>query len=51
MAVIDKLAWIHLVDGRVLSTRSYGKDVYYIPGGKRETGETDDQALLHQQEP
>ena len=24
---------------------SSGKDVYYVPGGKRKTGETDQQAL------
>jgi 8-oxo-dGTP pyrophosphatase MutT (NUDIX family) len=40
-AVIDKIAWIRLEDGRILSTRSRGKDAYYIPGGKREEGETD----------
>jgi 8-oxo-dGTP pyrophosphatase MutT (NUDIX family) len=39
--VIDKVAWIHLVDGKVLSTRSKGKDTYYLPGGKRESGESD----------
>ncbi|WP_405165206.1 NUDIX domain-containing protein [Nocardia sp. NBC_01499] len=38
---IDKVAWIYLDNGRILSTRSRGKDVYYIPGGKREFGETD----------
>lgn len=38
---IDKIAWIHLEHGRILSTRSHGKDVYYIPGGKCEPGETD----------
>ncbi|MFI6166812.1 NUDIX domain-containing protein [Nocardia sp. NPDC051052] len=38
---IDKIAWIHLEHGRILSTRSHGRDVYYIPGGKREPGETD----------
>jgi len=32
--VIDKIAWLHLVDGRILSTRSRGKEVYYLPGGK-----------------
>lgn len=42
---IDKLAWIHVVDGRILSTRTRGKDTYYIPGGKREQGETDWEAL------
>ncbi len=43
--IIDKLAWIHLVDKQILSTRSKGKNKYYIPGGKREDGETDAQAL------
>jgi 8-oxo-dGTP diphosphatase len=38
---IDKVAWILVEDGRVLSTRSRGKDVWYLPGGKREPGEGD----------
>lgn len=46
--MIDKLAWLHLENGRVLSTRSRGKDRYYLPGGKREAGETDAQALLRE---
>ncbi|MCI4063416.1 NUDIX domain-containing protein [Micromonospora sp. R77] len=41
MTVIDKIAWIRLEDGAILSSRSRGKDVYYIPGGKREPGESD----------
>ncbi|MEH1127454.1 NUDIX hydrolase [Micromonospora sp. CPCC 206061] len=41
MTVIDKVAWIRLEDGVILSSRSRGKDVYYIPGGKREPGESD----------
>ena len=45
-AIIDKLAWIYIQDKRILSTRSKGKDTYYIPGGKREAGETDHEALL-----
>ena len=45
---IDKLAWIHVVDGAILSTRSAGKDTYYIPGGKREGHETDHQALIRE---
>ncbi|MFE4393287.1 MULTISPECIES: NUDIX hydrolase [Streptomycetaceae] len=40
-ALIDKVAWIHLENGLVLSTRSHGKDAYYLPGGKREPGESD----------
>jgi 8-oxo-dGTP diphosphatase len=45
---IDKIAWIRLEDGRILSTRSRGKDVWYIPGGKREPGETDVEALVRE---
>ena len=46
--VIDKLAWIHIEDGRVLGARSRGKDVYFIPGGKREAGESDEEALVRE---
>ncbi|KHO47584.1 MAG: NUDIX hydrolase [archaeon GW2011_AR5] len=45
---IDKLAWILIKDRKVLSTISKGKDTYYIPGGKREKGETDGQALIRE---
>ncbi|WP_299762007.1 NUDIX domain-containing protein [uncultured Pontibacter sp.] len=45
MKLIDKLAWIEIQDGKILSTRSKGRTIYYIPGGKREAGETDFQAL------
>ncbi len=45
---IDKIAWLHLHNGQVLSTRSHGKDRYYFPGGKREAGETDQQTLLRE---
>ena len=48
MTTIDKLAWLHLRDGRLLAARSRGKDVYFIPGGKREVGETDEQALVRE---
>lgn len=45
MKTIDKLAWIEIKDNRILLTKSFGKDKFYIPGGKREVGETDSQAL------
>jgi 8-oxo-dGTP pyrophosphatase MutT (NUDIX family) len=45
MKIIDKLAWIEIVNKKILSTKSFGKNKYYIPGGKREYGETDEQAL------
>lgn len=47
---IDKIAWLHMVDGRVLCARSKGKDTYYIPGGKREPGETDIDTLIREVE-
>ncbi len=48
MLVIDKLAWIEIKDKSILSTRSYGKDKFYIPGGKREARETDVQAIIRE---
>lgn len=46
--IIDKLAWIYLEDEKILSTRSKKKDRYYIPGGKRESGESDSEALIRE---
>lgn len=48
MRLIDKLAWIEIKDNLILLTKSRGKDKYYIPGGKRELGETDEQALIRE---
>lgn len=42
MPAIDKVAWIHIDAGRVLCVRSHGKDAFYLPGGKREAGESDE---------
>ena len=47
-SVIDKLALIYLHDHRILAARSQGKDTYYLPGGKREAGESDHAALLRE---
>ncbi len=48
MDFIDKLAWIYIKDRKILSTRSKGKDAWYIPGGKREPGESDEEALIRE---
>ena len=45
---IDKLAFIELVDKKILITLSKGKDTWYIPGGKREGNETDVEALTRE---
>ncbi|WP_410664642.1 NUDIX hydrolase [Amycolatopsis sp. lyj-84] len=46
--MIDKIAWLHLVDGKVLCARSRGKSLFYLPGGKREPGETDTETLVRE---
>jgi 8-oxo-dGTP diphosphatase len=48
MPLIDKIAWLRLESGKILSTRSRGKDVYYLPGGKREPGESDVETLVRE---
>jgi ADP-ribose pyrophosphatase YjhB (NUDIX family) len=45
---IDKLAFIELKNRGILETCSYGKDKWYIPGGKRIEGESDHQALIRE---
>lgn len=47
-AYIDKLAYIYLKDKKILETRSFGKDIWYIPGGKRDEGESDIAALTRE---
>lgn len=46
--LIDKLAFIFIKGNRVLVTKTFGKDRWYIPGGKREIGETDYQTLVRE---
>ena len=48
MKIIDKIAFLYLKDGKILSTLSKGKDTYYIPGGKREGNETDVETLIRE---
>ncbi len=43
--MIDTVAWVHLDNGRILCARPRGKDVFYIPGGKREGAESDLETL------
>lgn len=44
-AMIDVLSWICIRNKRVLCTRTLGKKVFYLPGGKREDDESDWDAL------
>lgn len=46
--LIDKIALIYLKDGKILSSRSRGKDIWYLPGGKREADESDLETLIRE---
>jgi len=45
---IDKLAWLSIKNGKLLTARSRNKALFYLPGGKRELGETDEQTLIRE---
>jgi len=45
---LDKLAYIYIKDKKILMALTKGKNSYYIPGGKREIGETDTEALTRE---
>ena len=47
-SLVDTVAWVHLENGRILCARPRDKDVFYIPGGKREGAESDLQTLLRE---
>jgi hypothetical protein len=47
-AAVDSLAWLHIQDRRLLTVRTRGKQLFYLPGGKREPGESDVQALTRE---
>ena len=46
--LIDTVAWVLIENGTILCARPSGKDVFYIPGGKRENAESDLQALVRE---
>jgi 8-oxo-dGTP pyrophosphatase MutT (NUDIX family) len=48
MKEIDKIALIKIENGKILITKSKGKNKYYIPGGKRENDESDEQTLIRE---
>lgn len=46
--LIDTVAWVLIENGRILCARPKGKDVFYVPGGKREGAESDLETLLRE---
>lgn len=47
-SVPEKVAWVLVRDGLVLVTRNRGRDLFYFPGGHRESGETDAETLVRE---
>lgn len=45
---IDKLAYIYIKDKEILMALNRGNDTYYIPGGKREGSEINEEALIRE---
>lgn len=48
MKEVDKIAWIEVRNGQILCAKSRNKNKYYIPGGKRELNETDQETLIRE---
>lgn len=48
MKVIDRVSLIYLQNGRLLTARTRGKTAWFIPGGKREAGESDLETLTRE---
>ena len=48
MKTLDVLAWICMHERCVLVVRTRGRDRWYLPGGKREAGESDAAALARE---
>lgn len=45
---IRKVAWIHVVNRKLLCVRTGGRGLFYVPGGKPEDGEDDLNALIRE---
>ncbi|GAA0366349.1 NUDIX domain-containing protein [Streptomyces olivoreticuli] len=46
--LIEKVAWIRLENGRVLTARTHDRPAFYLPGGKPEAGESREAALVRE---
>jgi len=45
---LESVAWIWVRDGLLLAARSHHRDMFYLPGGKLEAGETYRDALIRE---
>jgi 8-oxo-dGTP pyrophosphatase MutT (NUDIX family) len=47
-ATLTSVGWLHVRDGRLLGVRTRGRNRFYLPGGKPEPGETEEEALVRE---
>lgn len=47
-ATLTSVGWVHVREGRLLAVRTRGRDRFYLPGGKPEPGETEEEALVRE---
>ena len=45
---VDKIAFVHIENKKVLLALNEGSDKWYLPGGGREPGETDEETLIRE---
>ncbi len=45
---VDKIALVHIEQRKVLVALNKGNEVWYLPGGHREPGETDHETLIRE---
>lgn len=45
---IDAVGWVYVCNRQLLCVRSKDKDAFYLPGGKREPGESDWEAIARE---
>lgn len=48
MSILEKVSWLPVRSRKVLFARTRGQTVFYCVGGKREPGESDEQALIRE---
>ncbi len=48
MDFVDKVAFIHIESRKVLLALNKGSDKWYLPGGHREEGESDEETLIRE---
>jgi 8-oxo-dGTP pyrophosphatase MutT (NUDIX family) len=46
--MLEVVAWVCIRERKMLAVRARDRDVWYLPGGKREAGESEAQALVRE---